>query len=114
MPINFQDLRALLKSLEPDLKVYRDEAPINATYPYIVYEFVNEGKKTASNSVLYRKPLYFIAVISNGTESDYLPLQEALENAGVPYEDFTAGPFEEENDSRITQYITYVRCINGK
>lgn len=113
MPINFQQLRKILKSLEPGIKAYRDEAPTSAVYPYIIYEFVNEGKKTASNSVLYRKPLYFIAVISDGTESDYLPLQEALEKANVPYEDFTAGPFEEENDSRVTQYITYVRCING-
>jgi len=110
MQINFQELRILLKS--SGLSVYRDEAPVSANYPYIVYEFVNETKKNASNSVLYHKPLYFIAVVSNGTESDYLPLQKALEKEKVSYEDFTAGPFEEENDSKITQYITYVRCVN--
>lgn len=111
MSINFQQLRTLLKST--GLPVYRDEAPTTQnSYPYIVYEFVNEAKKTASNSVLYHKPLYFIAVVSDGTESDYLPLQKVLEGEKVPYDDFTSGPFEEENDSKITQYITYVRCVN--
>lgn len=110
MQINFQGLRTLLKS--SGLSVYRDEAPTSATYPYIVYEFVNETKKNASNSVLYHKSLYFIAVVSDGTEIDYLPLQKVLEDAKVSYEDFISGPFEEENDSRITQYITYIRCVN--
>lgn len=110
MPISFQELRTLLKS--SGLPVYRDEAPTTAQYPYVVYEFVNESKKKASNSILYHKPLYFIAVVSDGTESDYLPLRGVLEKRKVDYEDFIAGPFEEENDSRITQYITYVRCID--
>ena len=112
MSINFQLLRMLLKS--SNIPVYRDEAPTSQEdYPYIIYEFVNETKKNASNSVLYHKPLYFIAVVSDGTENDYLPLQKVFENAKVPYTDFTAGPFETENDSKITQYITYVRCNNG-
>lgn len=111
MQINFQQLRTLLKS--SGIPVYRGEAPTSQKgYPYIIYEFVNEAKKTASNSVLYHKPLYFIAVVSDGIESDYLPLQKVLEDTKVPYEDFTSGPFEEENDSKITQYITYVRCVN--
>lgn len=111
MQINFQELRTLLKS--SGIPVYRDAAPTNQEdYPYIIYEFVNEAKKNASNSVIYHKPLYFIAIVSDGTESDYLPLQKVLEDAKVPYEDFISGPFEEENDSRITQYITYIRCVN--
>lgn len=111
MQINFQQLRKILK--ESGIPYYRDEAPIGqTTYPYIVYEFVNENKKTASNSTLYHKPLYFIAVVSDGTESDYLPLQESFEKYKVPYQDFIAGPFEEENDKKITQYITHVRCVN--
>lgn len=110
MPINFQQLRTIMKS--SGLPVFREEATTNAEYPYIIYEFVNETKKTASNSVLYHKPLYFIAVISDGTEDDISPLKEALEKNNVSYADFTSGPFDLENDSRVSQYITYVRCVN--
>ncbi|MGQ7172348.1 hypothetical protein ACUOCP_43105, partial [Escherichia sp. R-CC3] len=53
------------------IPVYRDEAPTIANYPYIVYEFVNEQHKRASNKVLKDMPLYQIAVITNGTEKDY-------------------------------------------
>lgn len=111
MPINFQQLRTILKSLEPGIKIYRDDAPSTAIYPYIIYEFVNEQHKRASNKVLYDMPLYQIAFITKGVESDLKPLKDVLNNNGVSYEPFTASGYD-ENDSTITQFITYVRCLN--
>ncbi|MGQ7075456.1 hypothetical protein ACUN90_29040 [Escherichia sp. SP-MK2] len=68
MQINFEQLRTLMK--QSGLPVYRDEAPTTAKYPYVVYEFVNEQQKRASNKVIKDMPLYQIAVITNGTEKD--------------------------------------------
>lgn len=107
MQINFQQLRQIMK--ESGMPVYRDGAPVNAKYPYIVYEFVNETHKRSSNKVIKSMPLYQIAVITNGTESDYEPLKEVFNEYNVPYEMFEAIPFD-ENDDTVTQFITYVRC----
>ncbi|MBG9540451.1 hypothetical protein [Bacillus thuringiensis] len=108
MQINFEQLRTLMK--QSGLPVYRDEAPTTAKYPYIVYEFVNEQHKRASNKVLQDMPLYQIAVITNGTEKDYKPLKVVFNEAGVSYSQFDGMGYD-ENDDTITQFITYVRCI---
>ncbi|MED2323301.1 hypothetical protein P4Y80_19690, partial [Bacillus thuringiensis] len=105
MQINFEQLRTLMK--QSDLPVYRDEAPTTAKYPYIVYEFVNEQQKRASNKVLKDMPLYQIAVITNGTEKDYAPLKAVFNEVGVSYSQFDGMGYD-ENDDTITQFITYV------
>ncbi|WP_367899807.1 hypothetical protein [Bacillus pseudomycoides] len=110
MQINFEQLRSLMK--KSGIPVSRDSAPTNTDYPYIVYEFVNEQHKRASNKVLKSMPLYQVAVITNGTEADYEPLKADFNDAGVSYTQFEGMPYD-ENDDTITQFITYVRCING-
>lgn len=95
---------------ESGLPVYRDGAPTTAKYPYIVYEFVNEQHKRTSNRVIKSLPLYQIAIITDGTESDYEPLKEVFNHHKVPYEMFEGYPYD-ENDDKITQFITYVRCV---
>lgn len=109
MPINFQQLRSIMK--ESGLPVYRDAAPVDAKYPYIEYEFVNETHKRASNNVILNMPLYQIAVVTNGIEADIQPLKNVFNKYGVSYSQFEAIPYD-ENDDTITQFITYVRCIN--
>lgn len=108
MPISFEQLRAIMK--QSGIPVYRDGAPTSAKYPYIVYEFVNEQHKRASNKVLNSMPLYQIAVITNGTEKDYEPLRAVFDDAGVSYSQFDGMGYD-ENDDTITQFITYVRCV---
>lgn len=111
MPISFMELRALLKTLEPGLKTYRDAAPSNAKYPYIVYEFVNESNRRASNKVLVDMPLYQIAYVTTGFESELSVLKKLFQQNMVPYEGFTSMA-SKENDKTVTQFVTYVRCIN--
>lgn len=108
MSISFQQLKTIMK--ESGLPVYRDSAPTTAKYPYIVYEFVNEIQRRASNKVLQSMLLYQIAVITNGIESDYEPLKAVFNEYGVEYSQFEGLPYD-ENDSTITQFITMVRCI---
>jgi hypothetical protein len=110
MQINFEQLRSIIK--QSKIPVFRDGAPINQDYPYIVYEFVNEQYKRASNKVLKDMPLYQIALITDGTEADLKSLKTVFNDAGVAYSSFDGMPYE-ENDSRVTQFITYVRCVNG-
>ncbi|MED2404279.1 hypothetical protein P4W51_30835 [Bacillus thuringiensis] len=108
MQINFEQLRSLMK--KSGIPVSRDSAPTGGDYPYIVYEFVNEQQKRASNKVLKDMPLYQIAVITNGTEKDYEPLKAVFNEVGVSYSQFDGMGYD-ENDDTITQFITYVRCI---
>lgn len=108
MQINFQQLRNLMK--ESGMPVYRDYAPTTAKYPYIVYEFVNEMHKRTSNKVVKSLPLYQIAVITDGIETDIVPLKDVFNDNKVPYEMFEGYPYD-ENDDTITQFITYVRCV---
>lgn len=110
MQINFQTLRDIMK--ESKIPVYRDSAPTNAEYPYIEYEYVNETHKRSSSKVLKSLPLYQIAVVTNGIETDYEPLKNAFNQYGISYSQFEGFPYD-ENDSTITQFITNVRCVNG-
>lgn len=108
MQINFEQLREIMK--ESGLPVYRDGAPTNAKYPYIVYEYVNEMHKRTSNKVIKSMPLYQIAIITNGTEKDYEPLKEVFNAYEIEYGMFFGIPYD-ENDSTVTQFITNVRCV---
>ncbi|ANS45921.1 phage protein [Bacillus thuringiensis] len=108
MQISFEQLRGIMK--ESGMPVYRDEAPTTANYPYIVYEFVNEQHKRASNQVVKSMPMYQIAVITKGTEKDYEPLKAIFNDFDVSYSQFESYPYD-ENDDTITQFITNVRCI---
>lgn len=94
------------------MPVYRDSEPTTAVYPYIVYEFVNERHKRASSHVLHDMPLYQIAVVTNGTESDLKSLKNVFNQHGVSYSQFEGFPYD-ENENTITQFITNVRCVNG-
>lgn len=109
--VTFEQLRTILKST--GIKVYRDEAPSDATLPYIVYEFVGEIQKRASNKVIFSLPLYQIAYITAGIEDELEVLKEKLDEKKVLYEQFESIPFD-ENDDTIVQFITYVRCIHAK
>jgi hypothetical protein len=109
MQINFQQLRTIMK--ESGMSVFREQASTSAAYPHIIYEFVNETHKRSSSKVLKSMPLYQIAVITNGTESDYEPLKDVFNAHGVEYSQFEGLPYD-ENDSTITQFITMVRCVN--
>lgn len=109
--VTFEQLQTILKST--GINVYRDKAPSDAELPYIIYQFVNEQHKRASNKILADMPLYQIAYITAGIEDELEVLKEKLDEKKVPYERFEAMPYDED-DETITQFVTYVRCIHAK
>ncbi|MBO0467930.1 hypothetical protein JZO73_10345 [Enterococcus plantarum] len=108
MSINFEQLKSALKSTK--LPVFRDNAKLGTMYPYIVYSNVSKGKKMASSKVHKRLPYYQISFYTTGTEDDLVTIENALETAGIPYKEFV-GIQGDENDETVTNYYTYVRCI---
>ena len=108
MSISFEQLRTALKS--SNIPVFRDEAPSKQKYPYIIYEFVSEQHKRASSKVIAEMPLYQIAYITKGIELELAALKDVLNAQQIEYASFTAAPYD-ENDDKVTQFITYVRCV---
>lgn len=108
MSNNFQGLMDALKSTP--YKVFRDKAPKKTKFPYIVYTFVEQGKKSASSKIFRRLPQYQISLFTVGTEKDLQPIEEALEAAGIPYGDFRAQQGD-ENDDTITNFYSLVRVV---
>lgn len=110
MSINFEQLKMALKSTK--LPVFRDKAQLGTVYPYIVYSNVSKGKKMASSKVHRRLPYYQISFYTLGTEQDLVVIENVLEIAGIPYSDFV-GTQGDENDKSVTNYYTYVRCVEN-
>ncbi|MGC3014576.1 hypothetical protein ACPTH2_15955 [Enterococcus faecium] len=110
MSISFDELKTALKSTK--LPVFRDKARLGTMYPYIVYSNVSNSKKMASGKVYKKLPYYQISFFTLGTEQDLAVIEEALQNAGIPYSDFT-GIQGDENDDTVTNYFTYVRCVEN-
>ena len=110
MSISFDELRIALKSV--GVPVTRDKAEKGTNYPYIVYSNVSQGKKMASSKVHRRMPYYQISFYTTGTEKDLIALENALEEAGIPYTDFV-GIQGDENDDTVTNFYTYVRCVEN-
>lgn len=112
MLTRFDVLKTALKSTK--LPVFRDRAAKGTNFPYIVYSNVSKSKKMASSKVHRRLPYYQISFYTTGTEKDLAVLETALEEAAVPYADFV-GIQGDENDDTVTNYYTYVRCMeNGQ
>lgn len=104
---NFEKLCSVLKL--SNIPVYRDDASEGQDYPYIVYEFVNDSPKHASNTVVSENLLYQVSYITEGTELDLMLIKELFAEYGVYYSGFTGGPYD-ENDEKVTQFNTLVRC----
>lgn len=110
MSISFSELKEVLKST--GLPVTRDKAAKGTDFPYIVYSNVSKSKKMASSKVHRRLPYYQISFYTTGTEQDLKVLETALETADIPYSGFT-GMQGDENDDTVTNYYTYVRCVEN-
>lgn len=109
MSINLEDLKALLKSYNS--KVYRDKAPKNTKYPYIVYSNISIGKKKASGKIFRILPLYQISLFTDGTEKELMRLEKIL--SGIPHTDFSSIQGD-ENDETITNYYTKIRVVEDE
>ena len=92
------------------LKVYRDKATSTAAYPFIVYSFVNRGKKYASGLVYKRLSEYQISLFSTGTEKELKVIEQVFENNNIRYLPFSSLQGD-ENDDTVTNFYTYVKMV---
>lgn len=108
MSINLEKLRELLKATK--YPVFRDKAPKNQEYPYIVYSFISEDAKMASGRVFKYMPLYQVSLFTTGTEKDFRPIMKVLDANQVT----TSGVMSivgDENDDTVTNFFIQVRTI---
>lgn len=106
MSINLNELKTILKSVNPH--VYRDQAPHNTDYPYIVYSNISIGKKKASGKLFKLMPLYQVSLFTLGTENDVVILEKALSK--IPHTDFSSIQGD-ENDDTVTNFYTQIRVV---
>lgn len=111
MLISLTDLKKIISAA--GIKYFRDDAPEGEDYPYLVYEYVGDRGKRASNKVVQEFQEYQLAYITEGIESELNPLKELLNENGIAYSNFHGGSYD-ENDEKVTQFVCYVRCINAE
>lgn len=108
MSINLEGLKEVLKST--DIPYWRDKAPKNTPYPYIIYSFIAEDIKMAGSRVHRTLPLYQVSLFTKGTEKDFRPIIRAFDSVRVP----TTGVMAiigDENDDTVTNYFLQVRVV---
>lgn len=106
------DLTDTLKKTK--LPVFRDLAPKNTKYPYIVYSFVSKERKMASGLAYKRLTEYQISLFTEGTEKDLTVLETVLDDADIRYRSFSS--FEVlENQNNVTNFFTFIKVVeNGR
>lgn len=110
MSTDLGKLRSLLK--DTGYAVFRDKAPVNTSYPYIVYSFVSEDIKHASSRPFKYLPLYQVSLFTTGTERDFKSILNMLNSNGVP----TSGVMAilgDENDDTVTNFFVNVRMVEN-
>lgn len=106
----FPNLEKVLRVLKlTKIPVYRDSAPSGHSYPYLIYEYVNDDPNHASNSVISETLTYQITYISTGIETELTPIKDILSKNQIFHSGFKSGPYD-ENDETVTQFNTFVRC----
>lgn len=108
MSVNKETLVKLLKTTP--YPVFRDKALKGTDYPYIIYSLVSKGKKSAASKTYRKMPYYQISLFTAGVETDLDPIEDLFSENRIPYKEFQ-GIQGDENDKRITNFFTYVRCV---
>ncbi|HAP4693490.1 TPA: hypothetical protein IUW96_001927 [Enterococcus faecalis] len=102
------DFETFRKSLiDSGYKFFRDKAPSETAYPYLVYSYFAENQKWASNMFIATKALYQVSLFTDGTEKDLKPLKNSFKLNGVHFNGFSSIQGD-ENDDTITNFYTEV------
>lgn len=106
MLINFDEFRIRLKS--SGLKVFRDKAPKNTAFPYLVYSSGNVSEVWGSSKSGATLCEYQISLFTTGTEQELLPINRLLND--IPHQPWRSQQAD-ENDDTITNFFTFVRVL---
>lgn len=110
MSTDLSKLRLLLK--DTGYSVFRDKAPANTPYPYIVYSFVSEDIKRASSRPFKYLPLYQVSLFTTGTERDFKNILNKLNVNGIPTSSVMS-IIGDENDDTVTNFFVNVRTVEN-
>ncbi|EOM13956.1 hypothetical protein UA1_02286 [Enterococcus faecalis EnGen0234] len=111
MLTDFETFRKSL--LDSGYKVFRDKATKETPYPYIVYSYIGETQKWASNKFIATIGLYQVSLFTSGVEQDLKPLKTSFKNYGIYFNGFSSIQGD-ENDDTITNFYTEVRVFENE
>ena len=97
--------------LDSGYKVFRDQAPKKTPYPYLIYSYIGETQKWASNKFIVSKGLYQVSLFTKGIEQDLNPLKKSFKNYSIHFNGFSSIQGD-ENDDTITNFYTEVTIYN--
>ncbi|HHX1788251.1 TPA: hypothetical protein ACU6U4_001377 [Enterococcus faecalis] len=97
--------------LDSGYKVFRDQAPKNTPYPYLIYSYIGETQKWASNKFIVSKGLYQVSLFTKGIEQDLNSLKKSFKNYSIHFNGFSSIQGD-ENDDTITNFYTEVTIYN--
>lgn len=106
------DISVLIHLLkEAGYKVFQTESSKNTKYPYFVYDYVDATHAYAGNQLLSEQSRYQLSYLTEGTKKELIPIVTLLKEHKILYTPFSGGPYD-ENDKKVTQFVTYVRTFN--
>lgn len=108
MSIKLEELKAALKA--SGYPLYRNQAPKNTAYPYLVYSYISEEYKHSGNRIIATFAHYQISLFTAGIETDLLPIKKELDNRKIPFAGFSSIQGD-ENDDTITNFFTEVKVF---
>lgn len=95
---------------ETSYPFFRDVAPIETPYPYLVYSLISETPVKASNGIFKRIRKYQLSLFTMGTEEDYEPIYEVFSKYKVPISALNSIPGS-ENDEIVLHLYTRVGVL---
>lgn len=90
--------------------VFRDKAPSNTAYPYIVYTYINQDYKRASGSIYRVFPKYQVSLFTTGVEDEFKAIRDALNERKVLFSPMNSIQGD-ENDETVTNFYITVGCV---
>lgn len=111
MSVNYEQLLTILNATP--YSVFRDLAPKNTTYPYVVYSFISKDRKVAGGGMYRRLITYQISLFTTGIEKDLEPIEKIFEKNHLPFTPWMSTQGD-ENDDTVTNFFTQVKVIEDE
>lgn len=92
---------------------FRDVAPIDTPYPYLVYSLISESPVKASNGIFKRIRKYQLSLFTTGTEEDYEPIYNVFSKYKVPISSLSSILDSENEDTVLNLYTRVAVVVDG-
>lgn len=95
------------------IEYFRNDAPKNQKYPYLIYEYIGDINVNASNKIIRELQEYQLSYITVGIESELDELKKIFKKNNIFFSSFKGLAYD-ENDLKVKQFVSYVRCLNER